>query len=181
MATGALLPADVGTTFLVVLAVHIAVGLTCVVCVAGAALSRKGGRRHVRFGRTYVRSLAVVTATMLMLAIMRWPHDTHLVALGAASAAAAWIGLSMARRAAPSVRAHGWSMAASAILLLTAFYVDNGPNLPVWQLLPHWVFWVLPALVGIPLTAAAIHRARLAGTQGRSGARTRSRLLGGQR
>ncbi|GAB3046534.1 hypothetical protein GCM10027053_00150 [Intrasporangium mesophilum] len=160
MAGESLVPEGVSTSFLVVLAVHIAGGLTCVVCIAGAAVSRKGERWHVRFGQTYLWALAVVTVTMLVLGIMRWPRDNHLVALGIASAVAGWIGLSMARRTRPLLRRHAWSMASSAILLFTAFYVDNGPNLPVWKLLPHWAFWVLPALVGIPLTAFAVHRNR---------------------
>ncbi len=155
-----LLPEGVSTPFLVVLAVHIPAGLTCVVCIAGAAVSRKGEPWHIRFGHVYLWALAVVTVTMLALGIMRWPRDNHLVALGIASAIAAWIGLSMARRTAPLLRRHAWSMASSAILLFTAFYVDNGPNLPVWKLLPHWAFWVLPAVVGIPLTAIAVHRNR---------------------
>ena len=181
MAGEALLPVDAGAAFLVVLAVHIAAGLTCVACAAGAALSRKGGPRHVRFGRTYVASLAVVSATRLVLASMRWPYDNHLVVLGVASAATACTGLSVARRAVPVLRVHGWAMASSVVLLLTAFHVDNGPNLPLWRLLPYWAFWVLPALVGIPLTAAAIHRARLAAAQRPSGTPSTARPLGGQR
>jgi hypothetical protein len=143
-----------------VLAVHVAGGLTCVVCITGAALSRKGERWHIRFGHTYLWALGVVTVTMLALGVMRWPRDNQLAALGVASAAAAWIGLSMARRTTPGLRRHAWWMASSAVLLFTAFYVDNGPNLPVWKLLPHWAYWVIPALVGIPLTALAVHRNR---------------------
>ena len=160
MTRDTLLPEGVSTAFLVILAIHIAGGLTCVICAAGAAASRKGERFHVGFGHVYLRALGVVTVTMLVLAMMRWPADNHLAVLGAASATAAWIGLRMARRSAPLLRGHAWGMASSVILLLTAFYVDNGPNLPVWKLLPHWAFWVLPALVGIPLTVIAVHRNR---------------------
>jgi hypothetical protein len=42
--------------------------------------------------------------------------------------------------------------------MLTAFYVDNGPKLPLWQLLPDIAFWVLPSLIGLPLIARAIAR-----------------------
>ena len=49
-------------------------------------------------------------------------------------------------------------MAASYILLLTAFYVDNGRNLPLWRLLPQWAFWVLPSAVGLPILANAFWR-----------------------
>jgi hypothetical protein len=46
-------------------------------------------------------------------------------------------------------------MGASYIALLTAFYVDNGPHLPFWNRLPTLAFWLLPAAVGVPLTAVA--------------------------
>ena len=48
----------------------------------------------------------------------------------------------------------------SCILLLTAFYVDNGKNLPVWQRLPQLAYWLLPRTVGLPLVARALARYR---------------------
>jgi hypothetical protein len=39
-------------------------------------------------------------------------------------------------------------MGLSHILQLTAFYVDNGKNLPLWRELPEWAFWVLPTTMG---------------------------------
>lgn len=36
---------------------------------------------------------------------------------------------------------------------LTAFYVDNGKNLPVWQELPETAFWLLPTAIGLPIIA----------------------------
>ena len=44
------------------------------------------------------------------------------------------------------------------MVLLTAFYVDNGPQLPLWQLLPIWTLWVLPAAIGTPVLAATLRR-----------------------
>src|SRR5262249_18995850 len=49
------------------------------------------------------------------------------------------------------VRLHITGMGFSYILMLTAFYVDNGKNLPLWKELPQFAFWLLPAAVGIPL------------------------------
>jgi hypothetical protein len=40
--------------------------------------------------------------------------------------------------------------------LLTAFYVDNGKQLPLWRNLPHWTYWTLPALVGLPIVVWAL-------------------------
>jgi len=42
--------------------------------------------------------------------------------------------------------------------LLTAFYVDNGKNLPLWKELPPIAYWILPGAVGIPLIVYALLR-----------------------
>ena len=39
----------------------------------------------------------------------------------------------------------------SYILMLTAFYVDNGKNLPFWKELPQIAFWLLPGAIGVPV------------------------------
>jgi hypothetical protein len=52
-------------------------------------------------------------------------------------------------------------MSGSYIALLTGFYVDNGPNLPLWNRLPGVAFWLLPSLVGVPLVLRAMARRHL--------------------
>jgi hypothetical protein len=47
-------------------------------------------------------------------------------------------------------------MGLSYILLLTAFYVDNGKNLPVWRTLPQIAFWLLPGAFGVPIIVYVI-------------------------
>jgi hypothetical protein len=47
-------------------------------------------------------------------------------------------------------------MGASYVLLLTAFYVDNGKSLPLWKELPAIAYWLLPAAVGVPLIMRAM-------------------------
>jgi hypothetical protein len=42
--------------------------------------------------------------------------------------------------------------------MLTAFYVDNGRQLPVWDRLPTLANWLLPAVVGAPLIWRAVPR-----------------------
>jgi hypothetical protein len=49
-------------------------------------------------------------------------------------------------------------MAFSYILLLTAFYVDNGPHLPLWRSLPRAAHWILPSLVGFPILGWVLTR-----------------------
>ena len=46
--------------------------------------------------------------------------------------------------------------------MLTAFYVDTGPHLPLWDRLPVLAFWLLPAAIATPLIARAVLRARRA-------------------
>jgi len=46
----------------------------------------------------------------------------------------------------------------SYIVLLTAFYVDNGKSLPLWRDLSPIVYWIAPAVVGLPLMLWALLR-----------------------
>jgi hypothetical protein len=56
------------------------------------------------------------------------------------------------------VRLHITGMGGSYILLLTAFYVDNGKNLPLWKELPPITYWLVPGAVGLPIIADALLR-----------------------
>jgi hypothetical protein len=49
-------------------------------------------------------------------------------------------------------------MGASYIAMLTAFYVDNGPHLPLWDRLPSLSFWFLPGVIGLPIVVRALGR-----------------------
>jgi hypothetical protein len=49
-------------------------------------------------------------------------------------------------------------MAASYILMVTALYVGNGPNLPLRRQLPPLAFWILPTLKGAPILINALLR-----------------------
>jgi hypothetical protein len=126
-------------------------------------LSRKQHGRHPQAGTVYYWSLAVVAATMAVLAIARWAEDYHLFILGALSFLAATIGRTARRRQWLGwVRIHMTRMGASYILLITAFYVDNRPNLPLWRELPPIAFWILPTLIGTPILLNALLRHPLA-------------------
>jgi uncharacterized membrane protein len=142
----------------IVVAVHVVAGLTAVLCGGVAMLARKRVGRHPRFGRIYLLALGTVTATAVVLAIAR-PHAAFLLILGAVALTAAGLGY-LARR----IRWPGWmphhiiGMAVSYVAMLTAFYVDNGPRLPLWELLPPVTFWFLPTAIGLPLLARALRR-----------------------
>jgi hypothetical protein len=121
-------------------------------------LSDKKPGQHPRFGTYYFWSLAVVFATAALMSAMRWTENYHLFILGALSFSAAWIGREVRRRSSGRLRLHIFGLGMSYVLLLTAFYVDNGPNLPIWNRLPPIAFWVLPAACGLPLMVWALLR-----------------------
>lgn len=145
--------------FLALLVVHIGAGLIAVVTGAVAILSPKRKGRHPDYGTIYCGALVMVFATTSGLAALRWSADGYLFVLGAAAFVAGSAGYA-ARR----VRWPGWlafhisGMGLSYVVLLTAFWVDNGPRLPVWNHLPAIAFWVLPSLIGIPIIVAALRR-----------------------
>jgi len=144
-------------TFLAVAGVHIALGLTCTVAGIVAMLSQKGVGRHPRYGTIYFWCLVGVFVTMTGLAAVRRAEDYHLFILGLLSLAAACLGREAQRqRWGNWVRLQVTGMGTSYILLLTAFYVDNGKNLPVWNQLPPIAYWLIPAAVGIPLIIRAL-------------------------
>lgn len=145
--------------FLVMVGVHIPLGAVCVVVGALAMLSKKRRGRHSRFGKVYFWFLLALFASATFLSVMRWAEDYHLFVLGASSFASAWFGRTALRR-----RWHGWArmhltgMGLSYILLLVAFYVDNGKQLPLWKDLPQFTYWLLPFAVGVPIIAWALLR-----------------------
>jgi hypothetical protein len=149
---------QLSTTFTVLL-VHILAGLIGVVAGAAAALSRKQRGRHPRFGTIYYTAVAVVFLTATVMGLLRWNQDRHLVVLGTLSFAAATLGYAARKIRWPSwLGYHIAGMRLSYMMLLTAFYVDNGPRLPVWDHLPAITYWTLPSLIGIPLMVRALHR-----------------------
>ncbi|NAS21026.1 hypothetical protein GT755_04910 [Herbidospora sp. NEAU-GS84] len=102
--------------------------LTCVVAGAMAAFSVKGGRRHRRAGRIYIWALGVVSATLVVMSLMRWRENAHLFAVGSLTFACGLAGYLLRRRR-PVWHIAG--MGVSYVGLLTGFYVDNGLRLPI--------------------------------------------------
>jgi hypothetical protein len=153
----------VGSTapvFLAFLAIHVIAGLTAVITGAVAALSRKGSPRHIRAGRWFYRAITVVFATATILAAMRWRQDHYLFSIGAVAFTAATLGYQLRRRHRAGDTGHIAGMGIAYVAMLTAFYVDNGPHLPLWDRLPTFAFWLLPPAIGAPIIIRAIARAR---------------------
>jgi hypothetical protein len=91
---------------------------------------------------------------------MRWRQDYYLFLIGVLAFTAATIGYQHRRRHRPGDTGHIAGMGIGYTAMLTAFYVDNGPHLPLWDRLPVLVFWLLPAVIATPLIARAVIRAR---------------------
>jgi hypothetical protein len=151
-----------GPVFLAFLAVHVLAGLTAVATGAAAALVRKGSPRHIRAGRWFYRAITVVFITATALAAMRWRQDYYLFIIGAVAFGAATAGYQHRRRHRPGDTGHIVGMGAAYVAMLTAFYVDNGPRLPLLGHLPVLAFWLVPSAIGAPVIARAVMRARRA-------------------
>ena len=164
MATASRVLGDqVGSTapaFLAILAVHVVAGLTAVITGAIAALARKGSVRHIRAGRWYYRAITTVFATAAGLAAMRWSQDYYLLIIGAVAFTAATAGYLHRARRRPGDTGHIAGMGIAYTAMLTAFYVDNGPHLPLWDRLPTLAFWLLPSAIAAPVITRALIRAK---------------------
>jgi uncharacterized membrane protein len=122
---------SVSPVFLTVVGIHVLLGIACVITGVMAMLSEKRHGRHPQVGTIYYWCLSAVFATATFLSVMRWAEDYHLFTLGSLSFTAAFLGRTARRQG--SIRLHITGMGLSYILLLTAFYVDNGHSLPLWK------------------------------------------------
>ena len=155
---------DAGPVFLATLAVHVLAGGASVVSGALAATAAKRPGRHPRAGTVYLYAISAVFGTASVLAALRWREDWHLFVIACVASGLAWFGRSARRRGRDGwMTWHGSAMAGSYAALFTGFYVDNGPQLPLWDRLPHLTYWLLPAAVALPLTWWALRRNRPAG------------------
>lgn len=155
--------------FLAGVAAHVAFGLTSVVAGAVAMLSRKGAGRHPRAGAVYFWALCGVFVTAIGLAMSRWAEDRTLFLLACIAFALAVLGRQARRRLWRGwPRWHMSGMGLSYVVLVTAFYVDNGPNLPLWSDLPPIAYWVAPSFVGLPILVWALARHPLARRSGQA-------------
>jgi hypothetical protein len=155
---GIVIPSD-DPVFLALIAVHVLAALICVIAGIVAMLSKKQPGTHPKAGSVYYYGLWIVFITVIIISIVRWSEDYPLFILGGLS-----FGLAFTGRKAEKLKWKKWpvihvlGMGFSYILLITAFYVDNGKFLPVWKNMPHIVYWTLPAIVGIPIIIRTLLR-----------------------
>lgn len=146
-------------TFLAFLVIHIFIALTAVVSGLIAMLSNKVSKQHLTFGRIYLWSMLSSFIVVVLLSVMRWPHNIHLLLIGFFASILTYTGYRSASiKGRPSRQLHIICMGLSYVLLMTGFYVDNGRHLPFWKLFPQWFFWIFPAAVGLPIVFFTIKR-----------------------
>jgi hypothetical protein len=149
--------------FLTVVGLHVLIGSVAVISGVVAMLSPKRAGRHPTFGSIYFWSLSLVFASAAILSAMRWQEHWHLFILGMLAFGSAIFARHAVRSRGPHwARLHIPGMGMSYVLLLTAFYVDNGHSLPLWKELPTIAYWILPSAVGIPLIVRVLVRHPLA-------------------
>lgn len=154
--------------FLGIVALHVLAGLASVIFGLTAMLAAKGRGRHSATGTVYFWCLGGVFLTATILAFLRWAEDYVLFLLGVLAFVLVGLGrLAAVRRR--SLRFHATFMGTSYIVLLTAFYVDNGKNLPIWKDLSPVAYWIAPALVGVPLILRVLARHPLLRSRDSSG------------
>jgi hypothetical protein len=136
--------------------VHVLLGLAAAITGIVAMLSQKRSGRHpVRYDLLLVSIGSIRDCECS--GCVRWAEDYHLFILGALAFAAAHLGrLARRKRWRNWVKLHITGMGTSYIRVLTAFYVDNGQNLPLWRELAPLAYWLTPAVVGIPLILRAL-------------------------
>lgn len=158
--------AGTGPAFLAFLAVHVPAGFTAVISGALAAAAPKRHGRHTRAGTVYYRAIAVVFVTAAAMAAIR-PADWYLALLGALAFTLAAAGRDYRRHPGrrpwcrwPGHIPHILAMGGSYVVLLTAFYVDNGKKIPLLDQFPAAAYWLLPALIAMPVIARSTVRHR---------------------
>src|SRR5690349_13866435 len=131
--------------FFSALALHVVSAATAIVAGIAATTARKRPGRHPRAGTGYLYGITGVFGTATVLAALRWRYDWYLFLIAAVAFALAMVGWQVRRRRPPRWMVwHGTAMAGSFAALFTGFYVDNGPRLPLWKLLPHLSYWLIP-------------------------------------
>ena len=140
---------------LLFISLHIPTGLVALTAGIVAMRSRKGDWWHRMAGDAYLIAIAIIAGSAAGLVSTRGPQFNHLLLFAAVAVTLAYGGYFM-RRINQGVHISG--MGLSYVVMVTAFYVDNGPKLPFWNQFPDIVFWVGPIAIGLPIIILALWR-----------------------
>jgi hypothetical protein len=149
--------------FPTIVGLHVLVASVAMVSGIVAMLSPKRAGRHPTFGAIYFWSLSLVFLSATVSSVMRWYENYHLFILGTLAFLAAIFARQAVRgRGSYWARVHITGMGASYILLLTAFYVDNGKVLRCGKNFLQSRIGFLPPAFAVPLIVRALLRHPLA-------------------
>lgn len=127
------LPSD-DRGFVIVIIVHILLSFAAVLFGLVTMLKDKNSPAHSRFGKLYYWTIIAAFVTVIILTVIRWPHNNHLLLIGTTTTVLVFAGRKTAQNKRPKwARLHTICMGCSYILLITGFYVDNGEHLPFWR------------------------------------------------
>ena len=145
--------------FLIFVIIHIGISLVAVITGLMAMFAEKTSRRHKKIGNIYFWSISFSFLTVVILSLMRWPNNLHLLTIGVLTFCLTFMGRKLARAKYKRLtRLHTICMGFSYVVLLTGFYVDNGKNLHFWRMFPEWSFYLLPSIIGVPIIIKALLR-----------------------
>lgn len=145
--------------FVTIVIIHIVLSFGAVIFGLFAMLKDKNSSAHSRFGKLYYWSIMSAFVTVIILVVIRWPHNNHLFFIGTLTAILVFTGRRIAQiKKTKWARLHTICMGCSYILLLTGFYVDNGEHLPFWNQFPQWFFYIFPASVGVPIILMVLRK-----------------------
>ncbi len=145
--------------FLWIVGFHIALGVLCVVAGAVAMLGKKVRGTHSLFGSIYFWTLNVLFCSATILAFMRWQENKYLFFIGLFSVFSALVGRNAIRgKWTNHLKFHIPGFGISYVLMLIAFYVDNGKHLPIWMDINPIFYWALPTIVGVPIIVWAMSK-----------------------
>lgn len=145
--------------YTIFLVIHIIAGSICLLTGAVAAFARKRKGNHTLFGEVYHANYAIVFITAVVMSIMNWSELAFLFYVAIFSYGLALIGyLARKRRPKNWLPMHINGMLGSYIGVVTAVLVVNGSAVASTIGIPSWFLWLLPTIIGSPITAITINR-----------------------
>ncbi|TWT25912.1 DUF2306 domain-containing protein [Planomicrobium sp. CPCC 101110] len=143
------------------LVLHVAAGSVCLLVGIIAFSAKKESGSHTKFGEIYHASFILLFVTALVMALFHWEESAVLFYVAIFSYSLAFTGYMAKKR-----RWKNWisldirGMLGSYIGVVTAVFITNGQDIPLLSLLPEWMLWILPTIVGTPIIFYVINRFR---------------------
>lgn len=143
------------------LALHIIAGTIGLVIGPISMYAPKRRGLHTKVGLVYFYLMAVVCISAIPLSILHWEKSWWFLFVAAFSFSFAWKGyLAVKLRGPDWVKNHISGMLGSYIAMSTALLVVNAQSIPGYDSVPHFVFWIIPTIIGTPLIVSTIQKYR---------------------